>query len=49
MKVVSVGSNSTGFFQLSQTTALFGALFIAFIFFITMTGDLKKWIAIFGL
>lgn len=34
---------------MSQTSVVFGALLFAFLIYITVTGDLKKWLALFGI
>lgn len=34
---------------LSQTSVVFGALFLAFLIYVTINGDLKKWLGYMGL
>lgn len=34
---------------MSQTSIVFGALLLAFLIYITVNGDLKKWLSIFGI
>lgn len=34
---------------MSQTGVLFGALLLAFLVFVTMRGDLGKWLGLFGI
>ena len=34
---------------MTQTSVVFGALLLAFLVYITMNGDLKKWLALFGI
>jgi hypothetical protein len=37
------------FASVNQTSFLFGALFFAFLFFVTVRGDLGKWLGLLGL
>jgi hypothetical protein len=34
---------------MSQTSFVFGVVFVAFLIFITLRGDLAKWLGVFGL
>lgn len=34
---------------LSQTSFVFAVVFVAFLIFITLRGDLAKWLGVFGL
>jgi hypothetical protein len=37
------------FANVNQTSFLFGAVFFAFLFFVTVRGDLGKWLGLLGL